>query len=449
LNNYQIVEQSVPASFNFLQNDEIIFKMSQSGCYYGYVSTNERLNYSVNNLPFQNQIFICVSVFQNIFYSGNGGAIELVFQGSNSPISQIMLRYNTFYNTSAKYGGAIYFEVPLGAEIWQSCFVETTAEKGRAIYFTGGRENSKINFQMNHIHKAHTPFDIHGQRGDAAISGNLESSTRYNYDFQIVNFTASDESETEGAEFAVHISVQTSNYLTIHHSQFQHVIDSQLIYLLVPAGSRNVQDFKIHDSVFNGIDVKNKPLIYVDAERVLQFHNIFIAEEGVTLVHQSGASFPASSTDFSINLWTIFEYPSLCAYYLYVSSDSSPEVISSSEESSIPLPTETPTPSIKPTATPHRTVRPIYEESRDALSGGKVAGISAAVLAVVAGLVVAGYFIYKKTRRNVELTDDVEAEETTIPIQPQANNVTQENPLWDDNVVGEDDPFDDAMSHAI
>jgi hypothetical protein len=149
-------------------------------------------------------------IFTNFYYSEKRGAISFDYSSNAAKISQVYINENSFYETEAKYGGAIYYDVPKGGEIQRGCFVETIAESGRAIYFTGGKDNDNtILFGLNHAHKSQTPFGDEGEQGDATLSGNLDFSTKYAYDFQIYNYTKCDETETEGPGYAVHISIQT------------------------------------------------------------------------------------------------------------------------------------------------------------------------------------------------------------------------------------------------
>jgi hypothetical protein len=148
--------------------------------------------------------------------------------------SQVKLYQNSFYLTAAKIGGAIYYQIVTLVRIFQSFFVETKAEKGCSIYFTGGKEEiiPWIYCQFNHFHKNQTPFELEGAKEDASISGDLDFSTQFAYDFVSSNFTSSEKWQTKGDGYAVYISVQSPHHLVILYCQFQGVNSSQLIYIL-------------------------------------------------------------------------------------------------------------------------------------------------------------------------------------------------------------------------
>jgi hypothetical protein len=90
-----------------------------------------------------------------------------------------------------------------------------------------------------------------------------------------LNFTGSDETQQKEKGFAVHVSIQASSDLAISFRQFQHAINSQVIYLLI-ASDISLSIFQLTDSIFNGTDNKSNPMIYIDSNSNIFLYNIIL-----------------------------------------------------------------------------------------------------------------------------------------------------------------------------
>jgi hypothetical protein len=141
--------------------------MSFESCIWGgdtYLTTHQLYTFALNLT--MESIIICQSSFTNLQYYEKGGAISIQYSTDNDEWSQIYLNQNSFFNISAQYGGAIYYQAPREAPIYQNCFIETKAEKGRAIYFIGGSSITInwISFKNSHIRCSRTPWNVAGKK---------------------------------------------------------------------------------------------------------------------------------------------------------------------------------------------------------------------------------------------------------------------------------------------
>nr|BAF57289.1 putative glycosyl hydrolase family5 [uncultured symbiotic protist of Reticulitermes speratus] len=79
----------------------------------------------------------------------------------------------------------------------------------------------------------------------------------------------------------------------------------------------------------------------------------------------------------------------------------------------------------------------------DGSNAGLIGGLVGGILALVAGALIAAYFILRKKKLPSEMSDGLEPESVAPNIPKQNNILTQENPLWEHDEFAQGDEFNE------